>query len=45
MIEQGLTRREIWEKTFDDHDTGISYSSIRAYVSEQREHKAHHAHP
>lgn len=37
MIAQGLTGREIWEKIFDDHDTGISYSSIRTYVSEQRE--------
>lgn len=45
MIVQGLTGREIWEKIFDDHDAGISYSSIRIYVSEQREQEARHAQP
>ncbi len=45
MIAQGLNTREIWEKIFDDHDTGISYSSIRTYVAEQREREAERAQP
>jgi hypothetical protein len=44
MITQGLNAREIWEKIFDDHDTGISYSSIRTYLAE-RDTKAHRAQP
>jgi hypothetical protein len=45
LIAKGLTARAIWEKIFDDHDTGISYSSIRTYVSAQREREAPHAQP
>ncbi len=36
MIARGLTGREIWEKIFDDYDTGISYGSIRTYLASQR---------
>jgi hypothetical protein len=45
MMAQGLNAREIWEKIFDDHDTGISYSSIRTYVADQREQEAQRAQP
>lgn len=47
LIAQGLTGREIWEKIFDDHDhdTGISYSSIRIYASSQRELEDQRAQP
>ncbi len=34
--EPGLPVRQVWERLLDEHDAGISYASVRDYVTRLR---------